>query len=190
MHQNSISERYLQSGWSQPNPTQSLCMPDYSLDDLDRRVLAELARNGRLTNTELAERVPLSHSAISRRIARLESRSAPSSACAGIQPSPLKGWVGVSGRFPKSPAAGSSPGSTISFSMSARATWTRFRTFCSITSRRWRPSASSCSPMSRRRQVSREVLTDIIDTKRSLRLELIIVALIAGELVIAGYQIL
>ena len=38
--------------------------------------------------------------------------------------------------------------------------------------------------------MSREVLTDIIDTKRSLRLELIIVALIAGELVIAGYQIL
>jgi uncharacterized Rmd1/YagE family protein len=35
-----------------------------------------------------------------------------------------------------------------------------------------------------------EVLTDIIDTKRSLRLEIIIVALIAVELVIAGYQIL
>ena len=35
-----------------------------------------------------------------------------------------------------------------------------------------------------------EVLTDIIDTKRSLRLEMIIVVLIAVELVIAGYQIL
>ncbi len=35
-----------------------------------------------------------------------------------------------------------------------------------------------------------EVLTDIIDTRRSLRLELIIVVLIAVELVIAGYQIL
>jgi uncharacterized Rmd1/YagE family protein len=35
-----------------------------------------------------------------------------------------------------------------------------------------------------------EVLTDIIDTKRSLRLEIIIVVLIAVELVIAGYQIL
>ena len=35
-----------------------------------------------------------------------------------------------------------------------------------------------------------EVLTDIIDTGRSLRLEIIIVALIAIELVIAGYQIL
>jgi len=35
-----------------------------------------------------------------------------------------------------------------------------------------------------------EVLTDIIDTRRSLRLEIIIVALIALELVVAGYQIL
>jgi uncharacterized Rmd1/YagE family protein len=34
-----------------------------------------------------------------------------------------------------------------------------------------------------------EVLTDIIDTARSLRLEIIIVVLIAVELVIAGYQI-
>jgi uncharacterized Rmd1/YagE family protein len=33
-----------------------------------------------------------------------------------------------------------------------------------------------------------EVLTDIIDTKRSLRLEIIIVVLIAVELIIAGYQ--
>jgi uncharacterized Rmd1/YagE family protein len=35
-----------------------------------------------------------------------------------------------------------------------------------------------------------EVLTDIIDTRRSLRLELVIVVLIAFELVMAGYQIL
>lgn len=35
-----------------------------------------------------------------------------------------------------------------------------------------------------------QVLTDIIDTKRSLRLELIIVVLIAVELVVAGYQVL
>jgi len=35
-----------------------------------------------------------------------------------------------------------------------------------------------------------EVLTDIIDTRRSLRLEMIIVALIAFEILIAGYQIL
>jgi uncharacterized Rmd1/YagE family protein len=35
-----------------------------------------------------------------------------------------------------------------------------------------------------------EVLTDIIDTRRSLRLEIVIVILIAVELVIAGYQTL
>jgi len=35
-----------------------------------------------------------------------------------------------------------------------------------------------------------QVLTDIIDTRRSLRLEIVIVVLIAVELVIAGYQIL
>jgi uncharacterized Rmd1/YagE family protein len=35
-----------------------------------------------------------------------------------------------------------------------------------------------------------EVLTDIIDTRRSLRLEIIIVVLIAVEIVIAGWQIL
>jgi uncharacterized Rmd1/YagE family protein len=35
-----------------------------------------------------------------------------------------------------------------------------------------------------------EVLTDIIDTRRSLRLEIIIVILIAVELIIAGYQTL
>jgi uncharacterized Rmd1/YagE family protein len=35
-----------------------------------------------------------------------------------------------------------------------------------------------------------EVLTDIIDTRRSFRLEIIIVILIAVELVIAGYQIM
>ena len=35
-----------------------------------------------------------------------------------------------------------------------------------------------------------EVLTDIIDTRRSLRLEIVIVVLIAVELLIAGYQIL
>src|SRR5262249_32235189 len=35
-----------------------------------------------------------------------------------------------------------------------------------------------------------EVLTDMIDTKRSLRLEFIIVVLIVFEIVITGYQIL
>jgi uncharacterized Rmd1/YagE family protein len=35
-----------------------------------------------------------------------------------------------------------------------------------------------------------EVLTDIIDTRRSLRLEIIVVVLIAVEILVAGYQIL
>jgi Lrp/AsnC family leucine-responsive transcriptional regulator len=42
------------------------------LDDLDRQLIAALRRNARLTNLELSEIVPLSHSAISRRIKRLE----------------------------------------------------------------------------------------------------------------------
>jgi len=42
------------------------------LDDLDRRILDALAQNGRLTNVQLAEQLPLTHSAISRRVARLE----------------------------------------------------------------------------------------------------------------------
>ena len=35
-----------------------------------------------------------------------------------------------------------------------------------------------------------EILTDIIDTRRSLRLEIIIVVLIAVELAVAAYQVL
>jgi uncharacterized Rmd1/YagE family protein len=35
-----------------------------------------------------------------------------------------------------------------------------------------------------------EVLTDIIDTKRSLRLEMIVVVLIAVEIAVAAYQVL
>jgi required for meiotic nuclear division protein 1 len=35
-----------------------------------------------------------------------------------------------------------------------------------------------------------EVLTDIIDTRRSLRLEIIVVVLIAVEIVVAAYQLL
>jgi DNA-binding transcriptional ArsR family regulator len=44
------------------------------LDALDRQLLEELAAHGRLSNMELAQRVPLTHSAISRRIARLKKR--------------------------------------------------------------------------------------------------------------------
>ncbi len=43
-----------------------------TLDKTDLLLLAELQRNGRLTNTELAERVHLSPSACLRRVQRLE----------------------------------------------------------------------------------------------------------------------
>ena len=43
-----------------------------TLDTLDRAILAALAENGRLSQVELAERVPLSPTAIARRIRALE----------------------------------------------------------------------------------------------------------------------
>lgn len=43
-----------------------------TLDALDRRILAVLQRDGRISNQQLAERVHLSASACSRRVARLE----------------------------------------------------------------------------------------------------------------------
>lgn len=42
------------------------------LDDIDLKILEALQENGRLSNIEIAERVGLSHSSCSRRIARLE----------------------------------------------------------------------------------------------------------------------
>ncbi len=47
-----------------------MATPD--LDEFDLRILAALARNARASNLELEGEVKLSHSAISRRIARLE----------------------------------------------------------------------------------------------------------------------
>jgi Lrp/AsnC family transcriptional regulator, leucine-responsive regulatory protein len=44
-----------------------------ALDEFDRRILAALSRNARASNLELEGEVKLSHSAISRRIARLEA---------------------------------------------------------------------------------------------------------------------
>jgi Lrp/AsnC family transcriptional regulator, leucine-responsive regulatory protein len=43
------------------------------LDEFDRRILAALARDARASNLEMESAVKLSHSAISRRIARLEA---------------------------------------------------------------------------------------------------------------------
>lgn len=42
------------------------------IDDFDRKILTALQTNGRLSNIDVAERVGLSHSSCSRRIARLE----------------------------------------------------------------------------------------------------------------------
>ncbi len=42
------------------------------MDAIDRRILRELSRDGRVSNAELAERVSLSASACSRRVAELE----------------------------------------------------------------------------------------------------------------------
>lgn len=42
------------------------------IDDLDRKIVLALQENGRISNIEVAQRVGLSHSACSRRIARLE----------------------------------------------------------------------------------------------------------------------
>ena len=44
----------------------------YELDEFDRAIVKALQENGRLSNVEIAERVGLSHSSCSRRIARLE----------------------------------------------------------------------------------------------------------------------
>ncbi|MGE4340719.1 MAG: Lrp/AsnC family transcriptional regulator [Pigmentiphaga sp.] len=48
-------------------------MPDLELDRTDHRILAELQRDGRLSNQELADRVALTPSPCLRRVRRLES---------------------------------------------------------------------------------------------------------------------
>ena len=48
-------------------------MPKNDLDRIDRRILAELQRDGRMANTALAERVGLSPSPCLRRVKRLEA---------------------------------------------------------------------------------------------------------------------
>ncbi len=47
-------------------------MPEIELDRIDRRILQELQRDGRLSNQALAERVALSPSPCLRRVKRLE----------------------------------------------------------------------------------------------------------------------
>jgi Lrp/AsnC family transcriptional regulator, leucine-responsive regulatory protein len=47
-------------------------VPDVELDEIDRRIVAALAEDGRLTNVELADRVGLSPPPCLRRVRRLE----------------------------------------------------------------------------------------------------------------------
>jgi Lrp/AsnC family leucine-responsive transcriptional regulator len=47
-------------------------MPRYDLDAIDRRIIAELQSDARLTNVELAQRIGLSPSPCLRRVKRLE----------------------------------------------------------------------------------------------------------------------
>ncbi|MDO5623591.1 MAG: Lrp/AsnC family transcriptional regulator [Pseudomonadota bacterium] len=72
---------------------------NHALDDADRRILQALARHGRLSNIELAARLPLSHSAISRRISRLEECGAIKGYGVSIDPAALgltiRAFVGV-----------------------------------------------------------------------------------------------
>ena len=51
-------------------------MPKLELDPIDRRIIAELQTDGRLTNVELADRVGLSPSPCLRRVKRLEADGA------------------------------------------------------------------------------------------------------------------
>lgn len=60
-------------------------MPD-ALDATDRRILALLQRNARLTGAELAEAVHLSPSACHRRVQRLESEGYVTAAVALLDP--------------------------------------------------------------------------------------------------------
>lgn len=64
-------------------------MDPRALDDLDRLILRELVAHGRLSNTALAERLPLSHSAISRRISRMEASGVIKGYSVNIDPAAL-----------------------------------------------------------------------------------------------------
>ena len=74
-------------------------MSTYIPDAFDRRIIAALTRNARASNLELENEVKLSHSAISRRIARLESTGVIEGYGVRINPAKLgltvRAFVGV-----------------------------------------------------------------------------------------------
>ncbi|GKY88362.1 Lrp/AsnC family transcriptional regulator [Sinisalibacter aestuarii] len=64
------------------------------LDEIDRRILRELTRDGRLPNTQLADRVGLSPSACLRRVQELERRGVIAGYRAVLDPQAMgKGFV-------------------------------------------------------------------------------------------------
>ena len=64
-------------------------MPHMELDGFDRRILAELQSEGRITNQELSDRVGLSPSPCLRRLRRLEESGAISRYVALVDPAAL-----------------------------------------------------------------------------------------------------
>jgi Lrp/AsnC family leucine-responsive transcriptional regulator len=74
-------------------------MSDVALDRTDCRILAELQRDGRLTNQELADRVSLSPSPCLRRVRRLEQAGVISQYVALVEPAMvgmgLMGFINV-----------------------------------------------------------------------------------------------
>lgn len=66
-------------------------MADTKLDDLDRRLLAELSLDARLTQVALAARVGLSRSAVQERIKRLEREGVIAGYTLRMEPMPPKG---------------------------------------------------------------------------------------------------
>lgn len=64
-------------------------MPDVSLDEIDRRILDALQRDGRLTYTELARTVAMSASAVTERVRRLEESGVITGYTAVVDPERL-----------------------------------------------------------------------------------------------------
>jgi DNA-binding Lrp family transcriptional regulator len=67
-------------------------LPQKIADEIDRRILRELATDARITNNELAERVGLSASACLRRLRRLEETAIIRGYAAIIDPA-VEGWT-------------------------------------------------------------------------------------------------
>ena len=64
-------------------------MPKYELDDIDRRIIETLQKEGRLSNHDLADRVGLSPSPCLRRVKRLESEGVIDKYVALVNPEAL-----------------------------------------------------------------------------------------------------